>query len=98
VRGVALSDDDRVRAAAIERLMCDLRVDLDAVCAGFGTTPAAAFPDLEARLAESVEDGVAVREGAVITVREAARPFLRLAAAAFDVYWDPTAVRHAKAV
>ncbi len=98
VRGVALNDDDRVRAAAIERLMCDLEVDLDAVCAGFGTTPAAAFPDLEARLAESVEDGVAVREGAVITVPEAARPFLRLAAAAFDVYWDPTAVRHAKAV
>jgi oxygen-independent coproporphyrinogen-3 oxidase len=78
--------------------MSDHRVDLDAVCAGFGTTPAAAFPDLDARLAESVEEGVAVRAGNVITVPEAARPFLRLAAAAFDVYWDPNAVRHAKAV
>jgi oxygen-independent coproporphyrinogen III oxidase len=57
-----------------------------------------AFPDLDARLAESIEDGVAVRTGNVITVPEAARPFLRLAAAAFDVYWDPAAVRHAKAV
>jgi oxygen-independent coproporphyrinogen-3 oxidase len=98
VRGVALTDDDRVRAAAIERLMCDMRVDLDAVCAAFATTPAIAFPDLDARLAESIEEGVAVRTGNVITVAEAARPFLRLAAAAFDVYWDPAAVRHAKAV
>ena len=49
-------------------------------------------------VAESVEEGVAVRAGTVITVPEAARPFLRLPAAAFDVYWDPNAVRHAKAV
>src|ERR1700750_3040023 len=30
VKGIAFSDDDRRRAAIIERLMCDFAVDLDA--------------------------------------------------------------------
>ena len=29
VKGLALTDDDRLRAAIIERLMCDLALDLD---------------------------------------------------------------------
>jgi len=35
-RGVALSDDDRFRAEIIERLMCDLAVNLSAVSASWG--------------------------------------------------------------
>ncbi len=36
VKGYALTDDDRLRADMIERLMCDFRVDLDAVCRAHG--------------------------------------------------------------
>ncbi len=39
VKGYALSDDDRLRADLIERLMCDFRVDVDAVCARHGCRP-----------------------------------------------------------
>jgi oxygen-independent coproporphyrinogen-3 oxidase len=35
-RGVALNADDRLRGAVIERLMCDLRVDLGALCEEHG--------------------------------------------------------------
>ena len=34
VKGLALSDDDRLRGEIIERLMCDLAVNLDAVEGG----------------------------------------------------------------
>jgi len=33
-RGVVLSEDDRVRGAIIERLMCDFSVDLEAFASG----------------------------------------------------------------
>ena len=40
VRGVALSADDRLRRDVIERVMCDLEVDLDAVAAEHRADPA----------------------------------------------------------
>ena len=39
VKGYALTDDDRLRADIIERIMCDFGVDLDAVCARHGSAP-----------------------------------------------------------
>ena len=36
-RGYALSDDDRLRAEIIERIMCDFSVDLDHICARHGS-------------------------------------------------------------
>ena len=36
VRGIAISDDDRLRGQIIERLMCDMAVDLAAIVKGSG--------------------------------------------------------------
>jgi len=47
-RGIALDDDDRLRRLVIERLMCDLEVDLGASTRAFGET--AVFSRLSARL------------------------------------------------
>ncbi|MEJ1156948.1 oxygen-independent coproporphyrinogen III oxidase [Prosthecomicrobium sp. N25] len=97
VKGKALDADDRLRGAIIERLMCDYRVDLAAVTAAFGETPAAVADGTE-RLAELVRDGLVRLDGPVVSVTEGGRPFVRLAAAAFDAYLARAAARHSMAV
>ncbi|MDI4664464.1 oxygen-independent coproporphyrinogen III oxidase [Xanthobacter autotrophicus] len=82
-RGVALSDEDRLRRHVIERLMCDLAVDLDAACAQYGF-PRGFFADEIHALEPLIVDGLAFRHGAVVEVPEAARPFTRVVCAVFD--------------
>jgi oxygen-independent coproporphyrinogen-3 oxidase len=97
IRGLTLTDDDRLRADAIERLMCDLAVDLRNVTARHGVSPHA-FGDLQTRLQPLVDDGIAQIEGDVVRVPEQMRPFTRLVASAFDAYFDPDVSRHSAAV
>ncbi len=96
-RGIALSDDDRLRRAIIERLMCDLAVDLDAVSAPFGKTAADFRPELAA-LAPYVADGVSEISGSKITMQPAARVAVRMVAAVFDAYLAKSNAIHAAAV
>lgn len=100
-RGIALGAADRLRRDIIEELMCTLAVDLDAVCRRHGTG-LAPFADALARLQPLAADGLVVVEDARITVTAAGRPFVRLAAAAFDAYLDrgqeQGTVRHSRAV
>ncbi|HIJ63730.1 MAG TPA: oxygen-independent coproporphyrinogen III oxidase [Rhodospirillaceae bacterium] len=96
-RGVAVSPDDLLRRAMIERLMCDLKLDVDAVCAGFGADPAQFDGDL-AGLSELESDGLLVRDGRRIAMTDAGRPLVRAACAAFDRYLRAGEARHSKAV
>lgn len=96
-KGKALDDDDRLRAAIIERVMCDYAVDLDAVCTAHGVTVDAVADAFE-RLAEPIADGLATLEGHRLTVTELGRPLVRIVAAAFDVYLARAAARHSVAV
>jgi oxygen-independent coproporphyrinogen-3 oxidase len=99
-RGVALTDEDRFRGEIIERLMCDLAVDVESVLArhadiiGTGPDLSAAF----ARLMPFVDDGLAVLNGSTLTVTEAGRPLVRSMAAVFDAYLDPDAGRHSRSL
>jgi oxygen-independent coproporphyrinogen-3 oxidase len=96
-RGVEPDEDDRLRAALIERLMCDLALDIGAICRAHDTSPdrfADALPPLDAMAA----DGLLAREGWRIAVSPRGRPFLRAVAAVFDRHLDPQAARHARAV
>jgi oxygen-independent coproporphyrinogen-3 oxidase len=92
VKGLALSDDDRLRAAIIERLMCDLALDLDM----FGGM--ARFAGEMATLQGLAVQGLLAIDGAKITVTEAGRPYIRIAAAAFDSYLAESQKRHSVAV
>jgi oxygen-independent coproporphyrinogen-3 oxidase len=92
VKGLALSDDDRLRGAIIERLMCDLEVDLDAS----GGAPR--FAAEIAALRTLAGEGLVRIEGARIAMTESGRPFVRIAAAAFDAYLTAGAKRHSVAV
>ena len=92
VKGLALTEDDRLRGAIIERLMCDMAVGLDRVAPGqWGMADFAQLSDLMA-------SGVVRVEGPRIEVMEAGRPFLRLVAAVFDAYLPRNRGRHSIAV
>lgn len=92
VKGIALNDDDRLRADLIERLMCDLRLDLSR----FGG--AAQFHNEMDALAPLADAGLVVLDDQTITITEAGRPLVRLAAAAFDAYLPANQARHSLAV
>ncbi len=89
-KGLALTADDRLRGRIIEELMTNYACDLGSVCAGFGLSiqhVGNAFTDLE----ELAADGLVTleRDGtdqARVRVTDAGRPYVRLAAAAFDAY------------
>ena len=92
VKGIALSDDDRLRASIIERLMCDLEVDLDA----FGG--ASGFAAEIGALRALAGQGLLRIDGRRIVVTQTGRPFVRIAASVFDAYLTASAKRHSAAV
>jgi len=79
VRGSRVSEDDSLRAAIIEQLMCGFRADIRAVDVS--------LDDLEA-------DGLVRRRGTIVEVTEEARPLVRAVAAVFDAYLPPAATGH----
>jgi oxygen-independent coproporphyrinogen III oxidase len=87
-RQCPVSEEDQRRAAVIERIMCDYRVDLSGA------------EDLadEQKLAPLAADGLIRRTGDVIEVLTEGRPLVRAVAAAFDAYLEEGAGRHARAV
>lgn len=96
-RALVLDDEDRLRAALIERLMCDLRVDVAAICRAHG------FPEDHLDDCLAANDvlelvGLCARDGAVISIPESARRLMRVVAATFDARLPVAATRHAKAV
>lgn len=89
-KGLALSADDRLRGHIIEDLMTNYVCDLGPVCASHGLSirdVSDAFDGLE----DLVADGLVTLDlngddQARVSVTEAGRPYVRLAAAAFDAY------------
>jgi oxygen-independent coproporphyrinogen-3 oxidase len=95
-RGYALCEEDKVRAAVIERIMCDRRVDLDAVCGRFAWEPTRIID--EGYLAALEGDGLLARRGMVLEVTPAAYPLVRSVAAAFDAGLAQNRERYSRAV
>jgi oxygen-independent coproporphyrinogen-3 oxidase len=96
-RGIELTADDRLRRSVIERLMCDLAVDLDDVCRQHGVR-AGRFETELARLKALAADGLAEIEGTRITVPARARALVRAVCAVFDARLAPNETRHAPTV
>lgn len=84
-KGHRLTDDDRVRAAIIERLMCDLEADVPTICAAHEIEPAR-FLDSVERLVTLAEEGIVDVENGFIRVRPEHRFVVRAVAAAFDAF------------
>lgn len=83
-RGYQMTAQDRLRAAAINMLMCDFAIDLDVL---------AAHPDAKTLApihAAIVADfaGYVVQEGSKITITPAGRPLTRIIAQRYDGFSD----------
>ena len=96
-RGLAVEADDRLRAWAIERLMCDFAVDL-AEAARRHDAPADWAAEALERLGELRADGMVEIEGDRVRMTPRGRPLVRVAAAAFDARLARSEARHSLAV
>lgn len=96
-KGLAVSPDDRMRAQIIERLMCDMSVDLGTVNEPNSMLAADFSSELDS-LIPLAQDGIVRIEGRRVTMTEQGRPFVRLVAAAFDAYLASSRARHSIAV
>ncbi len=96
-RGLSITEEDRMRAEIIERLMCDLSVDYAKVAArhGFGLE---GFADVPERLRPAIAAGLATLDGTRVAVVPRHRLFLRTVATVFDTHFVSVPNRHAKAV
>ena len=95
-RGCAVTAEDRLRGRIIERLMCDLRVDLAEACHAHGETAARFSAELSAIDALAL-DGLVVRNGSEIRIPPEARAFVRSVCAVFDQYAPQHEARYSRA-
>jgi oxygen-independent coproporphyrinogen-3 oxidase len=98
VKGIALSDDDRVRGHIIEQIMCSLAVDLGAASKEPGFDVDEQFAEALDFLKPFADDGSVHIDGYRVEVTEKGRPFVRIVASAFDKYLRPGVARHSAAV
>ncbi|MBW7971308.1 oxygen-independent coproporphyrinogen III oxidase [Bradyrhizobium sp. BR 10289] len=96
-KGYGLTDDDRLRADIIERIMCEFSADLGDICARHGARPEAMLSSAT-RLKPLISDGVVRLEGDRLAVASDSRFLVRSVAAAFDAHLDPGKQLHSRAV
>jgi oxygen-independent coproporphyrinogen III oxidase len=97
IRGYALNDDDRLRGEIIERIMCDLSVDLGPVCARHGAH-AQQMLKFSPRLQDLISRGVVTLDGSSLAVKDDSRFLVRSVAAAFDAHLGGIGQFHSRAV
>jgi oxygen-independent coproporphyrinogen III oxidase len=96
-RGRELTSDDRLRRAIVERLMCDLEVDVAEVAAAHGRKLDDFAPEF-ADLALLAEHDLLTISAGTVTIAEHARPFVRNVCAAFDAFLTADATRFSRAL
>jgi len=97
MRGIALGAEDRLRRHVIERLMCDLEVDLGQAAEQYGEG-SSCFAAERIALADLAGEGLVEIANDRIRLTDLGRPLMRVVAAVFDRYLEPLAGRHASAV
>ena len=95
-KGYVLTAEDKLRAAVIERLMCDFEVDFGALSNTAGYDPRFLL-ERNDRLDALVSDGVVTVDGSRVLVSKNARFMVRAVAAAFDAYFGSLGRSHSKA-
>lgn len=85
VKGILLSEDDKMRAKVIERLMCDFEFSKSSLVSAFGDLAAPVIEKAEELVAADAE-GLVVRTDDGFRVTELGQPFVRAIASCFDAY------------
>lgn len=97
VRGLALTDADRLRGEVIERLMCSFAVDLGEICRRHAVAPQGFIDGIE-DLPALLDDGVVRLDGERLFVTERGRQLVRFVCAAFDPHLAHTDGRHSRGI
>ncbi|MCP4676588.1 MAG: oxygen-independent coproporphyrinogen III oxidase [Deltaproteobacteria bacterium] len=85
-RGMAASDEDRLRRHVITNLMCNLHLDIGDVEDRFGIDFWSTFSNERARFDELVSDGIVEIDDSAIRVTARGRIFVRHVGMLFDTY------------
>lgn len=96
-RGIALSDDDRIRSFVIERLMCDFEFPTAELRRRFGEAARPVLAEAEV-LVRNDADHLVERTADGFRVTERGRPFVRTIASKFDSYLARSQAQHAAGV
>jgi len=96
-KGRALTEEDRLRREFIEKLMCNLEVNLAEVAKSRGRCLDEFNGELAA-LDSLAAHGLVRRHNGTVTVPEQARPFVRNVCAVFDAYLSSDETRYSRAV
>ncbi|MGZ8408893.1 MAG: oxygen-independent coproporphyrinogen III oxidase [Hyphomicrobium sp.] len=85
VRGILLSDDDKMRASVIERLMCEFEFSKSSLQSVFGDLAKPVIDKAE-ELVAADEEGLVERTSDGFRVTVLGQPFVRAIASCFDAY------------
>lgn len=96
-KGYRLTPEDRLRAELIERVMCDLAVDVDAICAQHPVDARVLAPSLH-KLDRLAQEGLVGFDGSRALLPENARLFVRKVASVFDAHLDQPPRQYSRAV
>ncbi len=96
-KGYRLTAEDRLRAELIERVMCDLAVDIDAVCDQHPVDRRVLASSL-GKLEDLSRAGLISFDGSRVLLPENARLFVRKVASAFDAHLDQAGRQFSRAV
>ncbi|CAH0341008.1 oxygen-independent coproporphyrinogen III oxidase [Rhizobium sp. CECT 9324] len=97
VRGIAVSDEDRMRARVIEEIMCRFAVSFSGLRTDFGHLAETVIAEAR-QFAGNNRDGICEIAGDEFRLTETGRPFARTVAAVFDSYLSNGKGRHSIAV
>ncbi len=96
-KGLAISEDDRLRGRVIEAIMCAGEVDTAALGAAFGRGAEWCRDEMD-RMAEFEADGLVIRDGGRIALTPRGRTLCRVVASVFDTWLAASQARHSVAV
>ncbi|MGL4197268.1 MAG: coproporphyrinogen III oxidase, partial [Allorhizobium sp.] len=97
VRGIEVSEDDKLRRRVIEEIMCRFSVSFRALREDFGDAVDTIVSEARS-FAQSNQDGICLIEDDCFVITDVGRPFARTIAAVFDSYLSNGKGRHSIAV
>ena len=96
-KGYAFTSEDRFRADIIERIMCDLAVDLPLISRSHGRDLRSAIVD-RPRIESLIADGAVTMIDNRLSISDGAEFLVRSVASAFDAHLAHSAATHSRAV
>jgi oxygen-independent coproporphyrinogen-3 oxidase len=97
-RGLRLTEEDQHRRTIIMRLMCDRRLDFDAMTRALGVNFAQSYAAELDSLAGLEADGIVIRTAGAIEVTTVGAPLLRVVAMRFDPLLNADSSQHSRAI